>query len=556
MTAQATPFRTISSSQPQSRTRPAVATRLAAMLVIGSAAAVVASTLVDSPIPRRWLGLVLASSLLIAGASMVRSAGQLAGSEGAAWRPISYGVMAAATGQIVWSTLGGGASLGPGAPAATDVFHIAFYALVSLGLLRMPFVRSSRMGTFRMAMDVLVGMVAGATVLWELQDGVFADGLAAPLLHIVMLGAMLISFLRRSPYLFDARLTVLLAGLVAPILVPELSPAGSGSSSLALWGFTAMALGVLSIQLRKPQVLQSTILARSGRKRLLLPYTPVLVVGILFAVRVINGDDLANGVLPWGMLVVLAGIVARSWAAVRENRQLFGLERDQLLASISHDIRTPLTVVAGFSEVLATSWDTLSEAERREMVQLVRTGSTSLVDIVGDMESLARSELDAVPLDLERLAGKTVIADAIRLVFSIDGPLPIRAEVEPYLELVGDHRRLVQLLRALFENAVRFGDGKILVVAKRDKVGRVIEVHDNGSGVAARHEKIIWERFERGQHELNANVPGSGLGLAVVRSIARAHGGDAWYRPSERLGGACFVVELPYDSSLVVPRGE
>jgi signal transduction histidine kinase len=556
MTAQATPFKTASNPQPQRRTRPAVAFHLVAMLVIGSAAAVLASTVIESPIPPRWLDAVLAVSLLVVGGSMLRSSNQLVGDERSAWRPISYAVIAAAAGQIVWSTLGGLASFGPGAPAATDVFHIAFYVLMSLGLLRMPFVRSSRVGTFRMAMDVLVGMVSGATVLWEMQEGAFADGLIAPMLHIVMLGAMLISLLRRSPYVFDSRLTVLLAGLVPPILVPELGPAGSGSPSLALWAFTAMCLGVLSIQLRRPQVRQSMILARSGRKRLLLPYAPVVGVALLFAVRVVNGDDLATGVLPLGMLVVLLGIVARSWAAVRENRQLSGLERDQLLASISHDIRTPLTVVAGFSEVLASSWDALSEAERREMVQMVRTGSNSLVDIIGDMESLARSELDAVPLDLERLSGKTLIADAIKLVFSIDGPLPIRAEVEPYLEVIGDHRRLVQVLRALFENAVRFGNGRILVVAKRDKVGRVIEVHDNGSGVAARHEKIIWERFERGQHELNANVPGSGLGLAVVRSIARAHGGDAWYRPSERLGGACFVIELPYDSSLALPRAE
>jgi signal transduction histidine kinase len=556
MTAQATPFKTISTSQPQRRARPAVAVHLVTMFVIGSAVAVAASTLVESPIPPRWFGMVLAAALLVAGWSMLAASKELTGDEGAAWRPISYAVMAAAVGQMVWATLGGLAPVGPGAPAATDVFHIAFYALMSLGLLRMPFVRSSRIGTFRMAMDVLVGMVAGATVLWELQDGAFANGLMAPMLHIVMLGAMLISFLRHSPYVFDARLAVLLAGLVPPILVPELGPAVSGSPALVLWAFTAMCLGALSIQLRRPQVRQNRILARSGRKRLILPYAPVLGVAVLFAVRVVNGDDLASGVLPWGMLVVLVGIVARSWAAVRENRQLFALERDQLLASISHDIRTPLTVVAGFSDVLANSWDTLSEAERREMVQLVRTGSASLVDIVGDMESLARSELDAVPLDKERLAGKTVIADAIRLVFSIDGPLPIRAEVEPYLEVIGDHRRLVQVLRALFENALRFGNGKILVVAKRDKGGRVIEVHDNGSGVPARHENIIWERFERGQHELNTNVPGSGLGLAVVRSIARAHGGDAWYRRSERLGGACFVVELPYDSSLVVPRAD
>lgn len=553
MTVQATPFRTIPDQKP-SQSGGRVTQHLVAMLIVGSAGAVLASRFVDTSIPPAWLGLVLAASLLVAGLSLMRASAHLAPEEARAWSPVSYAVIAAALGQALWATIGGVVSFGDDAPAATDVFHIAFYALMSLGLLRMPFVRSSRVGTFRMAMDVLVGLVAAATLMVELRDDPFSDGVLSPVLHIILLAAMLVSFLRRSPYVFDTRLALLLGGLIPTVLATELGPRGTASALMLLWAVTAVFLGFLSVQLRRPLARQNLILARPGRKRLLLPHLPAAGVGVLFAARVATGQDLTNGALPWGMLLLAAAIVARSWASGRESRQLLALERDQLLASISHELRTPLTVVAGFSDVLSSSWETLPEPERREMLDMVRAGSTSLVDIVSDMASLARSELDAVQLDLQRISGKTLIADAIRLVFNIDGPLPIRAEVEPYLEVVADHRRMVQVLRALFENALRYGNGKILVVAKRGKVGRVIEVHDNGSGVPSRYEKVIWERFERGEHELNAKVPGSGLGLAVVRSIVRAHGGETRYRPSERLGGACFVIELPYDSDTEVRR--
>ncbi len=73
----------------------------------------------------------------------------------------------------------------------------------------------------------------------------------------------------------------------------------------------------------------------------------------------------------------------------------------------------------------------------------------------------------------------------------------------------------------------------------------VFEVHDNGQGVPRRHEVRIWDRFDRGPNRLNATIPGSGIGLAVVAAIAEAHGGSTAYRTSEFLGGACFSVLLP-----------
>jgi two-component system sensor histidine kinase RstB len=97
----------------------------------------------------------------------------------------------------------------------------------------------------------------------------------------------------------------------------------------------------------------------------------------------------------------------------------------------------------------------------------------------------------------------------------------------------------------LTTNAIRYGGGRVDVVARVEQGTVIIEVHDDGPGVPTKHEFTIWEQFERGAHRLDATRPGSGIGLAIVRAVARAHGGRTGYSRSDRLGGACFSVILP-----------
>jgi two-component system sensor histidine kinase AdeS len=91
-------------------------------------------------------------------------------------------------------------------------------------------------------------------------------------------------------------------------------------------------------------------------------------------------------------------------------------------------------------------------------------------------------------------------------------------------------------------NAERYGGGSTLVRVSTVGDDVVIEVHDDGPGVPTRYEIAIWERFERGANRYNAASPGSGIGLAVVNAVAKAHGGSAEYERSKLLGGACFRV--------------
>ncbi|HEX5672348.1 MAG TPA: ATP-binding protein, partial [Acidimicrobiia bacterium] len=118
-------------------------------------------------------------------------------------------------------------------------------------------------------------------------------------------------------------------------------------------------------------------------------------------------------------------------------------------------------------------------------------------------------------------------------------------DVEPGLYAYLDPDRIRQVLDNLVSNAIRYGRGNVYVSASTVDDDVVFEVHDDGPGIPRKYELAIWEQFERGPNRLNANVPGSGIGLAVVELIVRRHGGTATHEKSRRLGGACFRVVLP-----------
>ena len=163
--------------------------------------------------------------------------------------------------------------------------------------------------------------------------------------------------------------------------------------------------------------------------------------------------------------------------------------------------------------------------------------------IVSDLILLARGSPDDLTLKESRVKIADVVKGAVNSIEQKNGSLTV--EVEAQLQAMLDAGRVRQVIVNLLTNAVRYGEGKSLIVVRREGRDLAIEVHDNGPGVPKKYELMVWERFERGPNRFNSNTPGSGIGLAVVDAITRAHHGTTAYRPSERLGGACFRVVLP-----------
>lgn len=500
-----------------------------------------------------------------AGTLIVRNSRRASGREAVAWRMIGSALLVAVAGMVAVAVA---SAVDPRLPTFSgfDLVFLSSYVLAAAGIARLP-QQSERGGSaLRTLIDGLVGAVSGAALLWVYVAGDIVEsfreaeawpraiGSLTVIADMSLLVVLVVVLVRRGSRRFDPRLVALSVGLAFQALGNVIFFTSGVATSLersaepypvfALAGLCAAVAGLL---LGREAPLREYPEGAPPPWTLYAPYGIAAVLAVAAVAESLGGGRRGadSAVLTVAATVVVALTIARQALAIRANARRVETERRRLVSSVSHELRTPLTGVIGFLEVLSDP--DLPEPERREMQALALDEARVLGRIVGDLIDLSRGALHETSLTLsdvriDELAGEIAFAA---------GPAEITVDVPRGLRARLDRARMTQALGHLVANAERYGRGRIDIVAVVAGLDVSLEVHDDGPGVPRRFERLIWDRFERGAHALDAANPGSGIGLAVVDAVARAHGGEASYRRSERLGGACFVIRLP--GSLVVP---
>jgi PAS domain S-box-containing protein len=219
------------------------------------------------------------------------------------------------------------------------------------------------------------------------------------------------------------------------------------------------------------------------------------------------------------------------------NRRLAEVAEQQaeFFAVTAHELRTPVGVLSGATTTLAEHFDDLDAEDREEIAQAVARSSVQLRRLLDDLLTASRvqaNRLELRPVDLDLGDHLEQAVGTIRRSGE-GGYIDLRADRG--LRVRADPVRLTQMLDNLVMNALRHGRPPVTVTAAHG-AGRVeIAVRDAGEGVSEELQPRLFERFATGSRH------GTGLGLFLVRELARAHGGEATYRP----GDGAFVVSLP-----------
>jgi len=242
----------------------------------------------------------------------------------------------------------------------------------------------------------------------------------------------------------------------------------------------------------------------------------------------------------------------RAAGAAREDAQAQRL-RNTLLAAISHDYRTPLATILGAASALQDQGERLSPAQRQRLAATIVDESGQLRRLTDNTLQLARLDTPGLALALDWESVEEIVGGVLRRVRQRDPTQRVKARLDSGLPLLRcDAVLLVQMLDNLVDNALKHGGSTapVEILARRVGAGLLLAVRDRGPGVAPAWRERVFQVFQRGEAapaqpgQAGVARSGSGVGLALCRSIARVHGGELRLRARGH-GGSSFECVLP-----------
>ncbi|HRO63749.1 ATP-binding protein [Thermomonas sp.] len=315
----------------------------------------------------------------------------------------------------------------------------------------------------------------------------------------------------------------------APTSIPESGdwiPTAPEWAWMALTTFVALALAVL--------------VAVNLARRILLPLTSVAE-----SLRRVAQGELDARAVSEDRSLGEAALLVDDFNTMAERLQRMAQEQLFWNAAIAHELRTPVTILRGRLQGLAEGVFVPDATQFRSLLAQVE----GLGRLIEDLRVIGLADSGHLDLHWHEVELSAEIEAVVQLLAPALQEAGFTIEVDLQAGRVAcDPQRIRQALLALLENARRHAEPGILRIESRLAQGEcLLRVEDGGPGIAPELAERLFDAFQRGEHSRSRESGGSGLGLAVVRAIAQAHGGQASCRPSPR-GGSVFEIRWPAES--------
>ena len=275
---------------------------------------------------------------------------------------------------------------------------------------------------------------------------------------------------------------------------------------------------------------------------------PVWVEGALLPGSPAGGPVAVASPVRWSMLaawagVLLAALALESVMALSERRRVF-------VSAVTHELRTPLTTFRMYTDMIAEGM-VPSEQKREECLARLRGEAERLSHLVENVLFYSRVETGRASASVEPLRLRPFLERQVEVLREQAERSGLRVELDvgnetEELTVRVDASAIEQILTNLFDNAIKYASDGELVRLQLRRAGRevVVVVEDRGPGLSRRDRRRLFQPFSKSDREAAQSAPGTGLGLALSRRLARAMGGDLRLDASHA-HGACFLLTLP-----------
>mgnify|MGYP006279057539 CR=1 FL=1 len=335
--------------------------------------------------------------------------------------------------------------------------------------------------------------------------------------------------------------------------------------AIVIWVFAWVALSWLDPYLDLANLSMVLLIGSAAASLWLTPFWSIIVSTI--AIVAFNWSfvpprgsfhvDLNQHLLLLIAMVMVNGLIAmlmvlQRRAAIRSADQKI---RTTLLASISHDFRTPLATIIGSASSLHDQFQQLTDTEKLKMVEVILNQSNQLNQITNNVLQIVRLDSGQLNLRKDWESAEELVGSAVKLCRQRSPKRQIDAVVEPELPLMWcDALLIVQLLENLIENAIKYSphNEAILVSACLQENSIRCSVADRGAGIPPELAEKIFDAFQRGVHDAKS---GSGIGLALCQMIATIHGGAIEVAARDG-GGSVFTCVFPVKENRSSPPVE
>lgn len=246
-------------------------------------------------------------------------------------------------------------------------------------------------------------------------------------------------------------------------------------------------------------------------------------------------------------LLVQVNLFLEQQAELDQKQRQYEVENRKLLANISHDLKTPLTVIYGYSEMLLSNRELPTDIYSK--VDKIHNKTQDVLDMINEFFDLVKLESGDMKLKCQCLDVCELCRNEIINYYDTLNQKGFHTEVEIPEESIyiqGDERALQRILNNLLQNALKYGaDGKYLKLCLKENRGSVqIEVIDRGKGIVEEHQDQVFERLVTLEDARNKKYHGSGLGLTITKRLTEAMGGRICLKSSPYVS-TTFTVEFP-----------